>query len=208
MLSSVPLPNGQAFWRSCIFRFYKSTFAVAIGPPSDYVICARLLLRHLRKRSNKEYCTLQSVELFYFDSWELFTPFFPNRNKSNNFFVMIWSTLKLLFLVLNVSLCFCEFDCFNYKCDEKNEIQSLLCLMWDIWTLSCSKNQLNSFAFASSTCSQIWLSHRLHKVLLTGNGMMTMIQGTGLPCRVVRLAGGVRSPPGVGGANEPSWATT
>ena len=35
---------------------------------------------------------------------------------------------------------------------------------------------------------------------------MMMIEGTGLPCRVVRLAGGVRSPPGVG-ANEPSWAT-
>ena len=35
---------------------------------------------------------------------------------------------------------------------------------------------------------------------------MMMIEATGLPCRVVRLAGGVRSPPGVG-ANEPSWAT-
>ena len=71
--------------------------------------------------------------------------------------------------------------------------------------MSCSKNQLNSFARASSTCSQICFSHRLHNVLLTGKVMM-MIEGTGLPCRVVRLAGGVRSPPGVG-ANEPSWAT-
>ena len=118
---------------------------------------------------------------------------------------MIWSTLKLPFLVLIVSLCFCEFDRFSYECDEKNEIQLLLFLMWDIWTLSCSKNQLNSFALASSTCSQICLSHRVHNVFLTGKVMM-MIEGTGLPCRVVRLAGGVRSPPGVG-ANEPSWAT-
>ena len=77
--------------------------------------------------------------------------------------------------------------------------------MRHIWTLSCSKIQLNSFALASSTCSQICLSHRVHNVFLNGKVMM-MIEGTGLPCRAVRLAGGVRSPPGVG-ANEPSWAT-
>ena len=112
---------------------------------------------------------------------------------------------EITFSCLKCFFMFFEFDCFNYECNEKNDIQLLLFLMWDIWTLSCSKNQLNSFELASNTSSQICLSHRLHNVLLTGKVMM-MIEGTGLPCRVVRLAGGVRSPPGVG-ANEPSWAT-
>ena len=147
------------------------------------IIWNTLKIRQSRERSNRGKLDIAKCGTVLFLFMGTFTPFLANRNE-----------------------CFCEFGCFNYECDEKNEIQLFLFWIWDMRTLSCCKNQLHSFVLASSTCSQICLAHRLHKVLLTGNGMM-MIEGTRLPCRVVRLAGGVRSPPGVGGANEPSWAT-